>query len=115
MTGPDGNLWFGETSNYYGAQVGKMTTAGAVTQYPLPALLFNATIAGMAVGPDGAIWFSEYGTNAVGRITTAGVMTQHATGGSGTNYYPYGIAAGPNSSLWFTDPNTPGVVGYFSL
>jgi streptogramin lyase len=42
-TGPDGNLWFTDDSTIRG--IGKITTAGVITQYPLPA---GAALAGFA-------------------------------------------------------------------
>ena len=30
------------------------------------------------MGPDGALWFAELGSNKIGRITTAGVVTEYA-------------------------------------
>src|SRR6059036_907923 len=31
---------------------------------------------GITAGPDGALWFTEEGANAIGRITTAGTITE---------------------------------------
>ena len=55
--GPDGALWFADISNQ--PHIGRITTAGAVTDFPLPA---NST-SGVAIvsGPDGALWFTEFG------------------------------------------------------
>jgi virginiamycin B lyase len=51
------------------------------------------------VGPDGALWFTNYGNNSIGRITTAGVVTTYT---SATIDGPKGITAGPDGALWFT-------------
>ena len=32
---------------------------------------------GITAGPDGALWFTNYGNNSIGRITTAGVVTNY--------------------------------------
>lgn len=61
---------------------------------------------GIAAGPDGALWFTEYNSDRIGRITTAGVITEYAIPGSG----PYGITAGPDGALWFTEMSS-GQVG----
>lgn len=51
-------------------------------------------------GPDGNIWFTEYGgTNSIGVINAAGVMTQYT---SGSFNDPRGINAGPDGNLWVT-------------
>jgi virginiamycin B lyase len=55
----------------------------------------------IAAGADGALWFTEFGGNAIGRITTSGTITEFPlpTGDS----EPNGIAAGPDGALWFTE------------
>jgi len=65
---PDGGLWF--TGN---GAIGRITTSGTATVYPLNTNSF-ATYAGgtglaITVGPDGAMWFAVDGDNAVGRAT----------------------------------------------
>jgi uncharacterized protein (TIGR03437 family) len=65
---PDGGLWF--TGN---GAVGRITTAGTASVYPLNTSLFStyAGATGLAItaGPDGAMWFAVYGNNSVGRVT----------------------------------------------
>ncbi len=56
--------------------------------------------AGIAAGPDGALWFTNPMGDSVGRITTAGAVTMF--GGVGI-LAPTGIAAGPDGALWFTN------------
>jgi hypothetical protein len=93
--GSDGALWFSESG---ASQIGRITTAGVVTEYPLPEAtrLYDITI-----GPDGNLWFTEFDANKIGRITTGGVVTEFLipTAGSG----PRGITAGPNGNLWLTE------------
>ena len=38
---------------------------------------------GIAAGPDGALWFTNYGNNSIGRITTTGVVTNYTGPGIG--------------------------------
>jgi len=87
--GPDGALWFTELN---ANNIGRITTAGSVTEYPAKATP-NYSI---TAGPDGALWFTERGPNYFGRITTAGSVTQYPTDSS-----PSGITAGPDGALWF--------------
>ena len=54
----------------------------------------------IAAGPDGALWFTNYGNGSIGRITTAGAVTNFT---DPSISLPYGIAAGPDGALWFTD------------
>jgi virginiamycin B lyase len=61
VAGADGAIWFGEWAV---AKIGRITTAGAVSEYPL---LTQTYTQGFTVGPDGAVWFTELSGN-VGRI-----------------------------------------------
>ncbi|MEO8584735.1 MAG: Ig-like domain-containing protein [Acidobacteriota bacterium] len=56
---------------------------------------------GIAVGPDGNLWFTEYNTSRIGRITPAGIITEFAI--PTANSHPWGIAAGPDGNLWFAE------------
>jgi streptogramin lyase len=101
--GPDGALWFLDPSHYSsflggedagpGPRLGRITTTGAVSEYPLPVVPRAIT-----TGPDGNLWAST--RNGVLRITPAGVATAfsdpHVHDGGG-------IVAGPDGSLWITD------------
>jgi virginiamycin B lyase len=69
-----------------------------ITEYPVPTV--NSDPAGIAAGPDGALWFTE-SINKIGRITTAGVITEYPMPTAGSS--AYGIAAGPDGALWFTE------------
>lgn len=62
--GPDGAFWIAE----YGAEkIGRMTTAGVVTnEYPAPSP--GAEIGGITAGPDGNIWFTEASPGKIARL-----------------------------------------------
>ena len=100
-TGPDGALWFTE----YGgsppttSKIGTITTAGVITEYPLP---LGSGPQGITTGPDGALWFAESLANQIGRITTAGAITTYPVP-TGPDARPVGITAGPDGALWFTE------------
>jgi len=108
--GPDGALWFTGVPG----EVGRITTAGVVTEFAVPAIPppagsspgtagTPATLEDITAGPDGALWFTGV-PGEVGRITTAGVVSEYAT----PNFSPpsNGIATtittGPNGNLWLT-------------
>jgi streptogramin lyase len=98
-TGPDGNLWFTEFT--VNPKVGRITTAGAVTEFPLPRP--GATPSGIVAGPDGNLWFTqadfEFGFEGyISRITPAGTITQFPTGS-----FPHDIALGSDGAFWFTE------------
>ena len=94
--GSDGNLWFTEQDT---AKIGRITVAGAVTEFPTSFLTGNS-LAVITAGPDGNLWFASTLDHAIGRITTAGVFTPFTNGISAS---PLGIASGPDGNLWFTE------------
>jgi virginiamycin B lyase len=96
--GPDGNLWFTETG---ANKIGRITTTGVITEFPLPTA---GQPNGITAGPDGALWFAEWAAAAIGRITTDGVITEFFTRYS----QPYGITSGPGRKLWYTAPEVNG-------
>ena len=93
--GPDGALWF--TNDYGTYSIERMTTSGAVTNYTDPSINYPQ---GIVAGPDGAMWFTNYGNNSIGRISTSGVVTNYTGPGIGD---PNQIVAGPDGALWFTN------------
>jgi len=100
--GPDGAMWFAEyAAGGTGGEIGRITTAGTITQYPVTAF---GGAAGITAGPDGALWFTEQNANQIGRITTSGIITEYPIA-VGTE--PQFITAGPDGALWFTVLNGP--------
>ncbi len=89
------NLWFTELD---GSKIGKVTPAGAFTEYLLPG---GAGPLHITPGPDGNLWFTELFANKIGKMTPAGALTEYPvpTAASG----PWNITAGPDGNLWFTE------------
>lgn len=102
--GPDGNLWFAERQ---GDAIGRITTSGVITEFPVIALSHPTEI---VAGPDGHLWFTLPGMNAIGRMAIDG--TPQAFVLPTPDSVPVGIAAGPDGHVWFTEMNTS-QVGYF--
>src|SRR5207249_1397118 len=75
--------------------------AGRIKEYPIPSA--NSSPKGIAPGPDGNLWFTEWGGNKIGRITTNGVITEYVI--PRANSLPQGIAAAPDGNMWFTESN----------
>jgi len=96
-TGPDGNVWF---TVLVGSRIGRVTSSGTLTEFPLGA---NTGPLGITAGPDGNLWFTERDANRIGRITPAGVITEFALPNAGSQ--PFGITSGPDGNLWFTERN----------
>jgi virginiamycin B lyase len=72
---------------------------GYITQFTVPTA--NSQPKGIATGPDGNLWFTEYKGNKIGRVTTAGVFTEYTV--TTTASEPNDIVAGPDGKLWFTE------------
>ena len=72
---------------------------GVVTIYPLPHA--SSMPNGVALGPDGNVWFTEC-AGRIGRITTSGVITEYSSGLLSPSL-PGGIVEGPDKNLWFAD------------
>ena len=71
---------------------------GQITEFRLPA---GGSPEGITAGPDGNLWFTEVGANAIGRITTSGQITEFPPPAAESR--PVGITAGPDDNLWFTE------------
>lgn len=72
--GPDGNVWFTEE---FGGRIGRITPAGVITEFPIgrPVPGCDPDIepcgvrpGGIAAGPDGNLWFTEYNGGRIGRV-----------------------------------------------
>jgi virginiamycin B lyase len=79
-----------------------VTTSGvfAVQKFPLPSP--NSGPSGIALGPDGALWFTETVGNKIGRIPVSGAPITESTIGTALSQ-PISIAAGPDAALWFSE------------
>jgi virginiamycin B lyase len=74
----------------------------SLTEYPVHSS--DSYPAGIASGPDGALWFTELDAGQIGRITTSGVVTEYPISSpSDSQSFPAGIASGPDGALWFTE------------
>src|SRR5262249_41352180 len=104
--GSDGNLWFNESTP---GNVGRITTAGVVKEFPLPTKTRNFDI---TAGPDGNLWVTEFDASFITRVTTSGVATQYLLPSIGRQ--PYGIVTGPDHALWFTE-FSKGKIGQFLI
>jgi streptogramin lyase len=122
--GPDGALWFtyqqydhsSPDPIFIGGGIGRVTTAGVVTKYPLsnPSYYFNPT-GGITTGSDGALWFGyekitsdgTYLGDGVGRITTTGAVTEYALSTNDLGIYSvHRITSGPDGALWAATENS---------
>jgi streptogramin lyase len=88
--------------------------AGSVAEYPIPSGL--PSIGALAVGPDGNIWFTDAGNNAIGRIAPTFAASSYVEYSLGASYAGLGaIAAGPDGAMWFLASQAPPFIGRISL
>ncbi len=79
------------------SKVGRITTAGAITEYTIPTA--SSFPFGITVGPDNNLWFTESATNKIGQITTSGAITEfQLPGGEAVGQ----IVSGADGGLWYT-------------
>jgi virginiamycin B lyase len=112
--GPDDSMWFlngSSVSSVDPSSIERITMGGVVTDFVKSGLGalgsdYNGGEGGLAEGPDGALWFIDYGSPAtadlsvVGRMTAGGALTTYVT--PGRNVAANEIARGPGNTLWFT-------------
>jgi virginiamycin B lyase len=63
----------------------------ALVEYPV-----GSQPRGIINGPDGALWFAEFNSQAVGKLTTGGVYSDHLT----TPWFTDDIIVSPGGTLW---------------
>jgi hypothetical protein len=86
-------MWFTE---FTGNNIGRITTAGAITEFPIPTP--SAGAAGISNGPGGYMWFIEKTAGKIGRITTAGAITEFPVPSGGN-----AVVGGADGNLWFVE------------
>ena len=64
VAGPDGNLWFTESTR---SQIGQITPNGVVTEFPT-----SRSATAITVGSDHNLWFTQGFSASIGRMTTHG-------------------------------------------
>jgi streptogramin lyase len=64
-------MWFTE---YNGHKIGKITPAGAITEYPVPTA--GSRPDQITTGPDGKMWFTHVSTNKIGEATTSSFVDE---------------------------------------
>jgi streptogramin lyase len=93
VAGPDGGMWF---TNPAGSGIGRITTDGEITQFPLTR---GVGVNAITVGRDGNLWFVESKAGRIGRITPSGEIAEFDVG---PRSEPTDITVGPDGNLWFT-------------
>ncbi len=104
--GSDGNIWF--TELFGGGALGRMTTAGVYTQFPLP--IADRTPLGITTGSDGLLYFTERDFGIVGRIdpNAADPMSTYEEFPVPDSPPLQSITTGPDGAVWFSIQEPPG-------
>ena len=92
-TAADGDVWF---ASAFSGLIGRLTPGGEVTSFHDPAI---GSPAGVVIGPDGALWFTDLEGH-IGRLSSTGEVTTYTDSDLDE---PSGITLGPDGNLWFTD------------
>jgi virginiamycin B lyase len=79
----------------------------------LPIATAGTLPVGIALGPDGNMWFAERSPAGIARITPTGAVTEFRAGLTSANT-PFWTAAGPDGNVWFTE-STGNRVGRMSV
>ncbi len=106
--GPDGKLWFTETGPADTSEPTPVRNSvasiapgdAAPAEFPLPTL--DSDPAGIALGPDGNVWFTETAADDVRSITAGGTLSAPFPVPT-MNGMPSSIVTGPDGNLWFAE------------
>jgi streptogramin lyase len=91
--GADGKFYITDEST----SITRVSTGGKAVEIPIPSGDSTA-IDGIAAGPDGNVWFTEF--DHIAKVTPGGVITEFAYTSGGTNQYG-GVTAGSDGNVWF--------------
>jgi virginiamycin B lyase len=99
-----GDVWFIQSLS---DQIGRLDpTTGKITEHPAPSGLISPNglsrlNSRMVLGPDGNLWFTEYGAIGIFNPNT-GTLVKEVTLPRGSLEQPQGIALGPDGNVWYT-------------
>ncbi len=116
--GPDGELWFTETgpaesdpADVGANRIAEISASGEIKEVELPAE--DSDPAGIVLGPEGHLWFTEAAASDVRRSTADGSVSD-AVNAIAANSMPAGIAVGADANLWFAQ-SAPGIVARLTI
>jgi streptogramin lyase len=89
-----GSMWVADSG---GDAIHRVETDGSSVTYALDDDSFPTSI---ALGPDGALWFTQAHEDEIGRITVDGELTQYEI--PTKDAFAGDIVAGPDGAMWFS-------------
>jgi virginiamycin B lyase len=111
--GPDGAVWFTEG---FGPVLGRLTVTGVFSNLgePIPSYYASGeaparprNTRGITVGPDGALWFTEAGVNAIFRVGLAPAAARPRATSAAPAARPIGPSAASPGLAWRETERTP--------
>jgi streptogramin lyase len=72
---------------------------GTITEFPVPTA--ESGLTGIAPGPDGNVWFTEFEADKIARISPTGAVTEFPLPIAEAG--PTDIVMGPDGNMWFTE------------
>ena len=97
ITSADGDIWFTEA---LADKIGELNPAtGKITEFPAPAAMSNLS-SQIILGPDGNIWFTEFGGIGYFNPSNPNVVTQVPLPG-GADEEPFDLTVGPDGNIWY--------------
>src|SRR4051812_21153438 len=85
---------------------GGLGAASATAATPVPGRVSLYTAInnprGIVKGPDGALWYTNFGTNSIGRLSPSGEIVEYSAAAVNR---PTDIAVGSDDALWFANGN----------
>lgn len=109
VEGPDKSLWF---TDYGNDKIARITPAGVITEFPLPA---GAVPSGIAVGADKNFWITDVGRRKIVKMSASGAVIKSYGKNITKGEFLDDIVAAPDGKLYFTenadDNKTPDEIG----
>jgi virginiamycin B lyase len=104
ITGNAVSMTVGADNDFYildeSSNIVRVTANGKGQAFPIPSG-DGTSIDGLALGPDGNVWFAEF--NHIAKITPSGKITEFAyPSGYSTNQYG-GVTSGSDGNVWFAE------------
>jgi streptogramin lyase len=96
VVGPDGAFWLAENQV---SGIARVTISGQVSEFPVP-VPDNGNVVQFAFGPDGNIWYTQYGNNIIGRMTPQGTILTGYPLPAVLWTFPSMIKLGPDGAMW---------------